>query len=126
MVRPYSLDLRERVVAAVKAGQSCRAVAKTFEVSVSSVVKWHQRERETGKPAAKPMGGRRPILLAGQHAFIMERIAIKPHITIRGLMAELAARGTKAIYGAVRTYMHRNGQSFKKKACTPASRIDLT
>ena len=114
MARPYSLDLRERVVAAVKAGQSCRAVAKTFGVSVSSVVKWHQRERETGKPAAKRMGGKRPVLLAGQHAFIMERIAIKPNITIRGLLAELAERGTKSSYGAVRNYLHRNGQSFKK------------
>ena len=115
MARPYSLDLRERVVAAVEAGQSCRAVAKTFGVSVSSVVKWRQRERETGSPAAKAMGGKRPILLAGQHAFIMDRIATKPDITVRGLMAELAERGAKTSYGAVRTYMHRNGQSFKKK-----------
>jgi transposase len=115
MARPYSLDLRERVVAAVEAGQSCRAVAKTFGVSVSSVVKWRQRERATGSPAAKPMGGKRPVLLAGQHAFIMERIEIKPDITIRGLMAELAERGTKASYGAVWTYIHRNDQSFKKK-----------
>ena len=37
MVRPYSLDLRERVVAAVAGGQSCRVVAKTFGVSVASV-----------------------------------------------------------------------------------------
>jgi transposase len=115
MARPYSLDLRERVVAAAEAGRSCRAVAKTFGVSVSSVVKWRQRSRATGSPAAKPMGGKRPVLLAGQHAFIMERIETKPDITIRGLMAELAERGTKTSYGAVRTYMHRNGQSFKKK-----------
>src|SRR5262245_26078089 len=117
MVRPYSLDLRERVVAA--------GWWPTFGVSASSVVKWHQRERETGRPAAKPIGGRRPVLLAGQHAFIMDRIAIKLHITIRGLLAELAERGTKSSYGAVRNYLHRTGQSFKK-ACTPASRIDLT
>ena len=43
MSRAYSMDLRERVVAAVEAGQSCRAVAKTFTVSVASVVKWSQR-----------------------------------------------------------------------------------
>ncbi|HZZ24928.1 MAG TPA: IS630 family transposase, partial [Roseiarcus sp.] len=34
MARAYSLDLRERGVAAVAAGQSCRSVAKTFMVSV--------------------------------------------------------------------------------------------
>jgi transposase len=90
MVRPYSLDLRERVVAAAEAGQSCRA-------------------------AAKPRGGRRPVKLAGQRAFILERIAIKPHITIRGLMAELAERGAVASYGAVRNFLHRHRQSYKKK-----------
>ena len=88
-------------------------------------MKWHQRERETGRPAPKPMGGRRPVLLAGQHAFIMERIAIKPHITIRGLLAELAEHGIKSSYGAVRNYLHHHGQSFEK-ACTPASRTGLT
>jgi transposase len=43
MGRAYSLDLRERVVAAVVSGESCRAVAATFKVSVASVVKWSQR-----------------------------------------------------------------------------------
>jgi hypothetical protein len=49
MGRAYSLDLRERVVAAVAAGESCRAVAATFKVSVASVVKWSQRYRATGR-----------------------------------------------------------------------------
>lgn len=40
MVRPLSNDLRERVVSAVLAGETCRAVAARFGVSVSSVVKW--------------------------------------------------------------------------------------
>ena len=58
MARAYSLDLRERVVSAVSAGQSCRSVAKTFMVSVASVVKWSQRHRAVGSPAALKMGGR--------------------------------------------------------------------
>ena len=65
MPRAYSLDLRERVVAAVAAGESCRGVAKTFKVSVASVVKWSQRFRATGSAAAKPVGGvRRNSLVA--------------------------------------------------------------
>ena len=51
MVRPYSLDLRERVVAALAGGASCRVVASRFGVSVSTVVRWGQRQRETGSPA---------------------------------------------------------------------------
>ena len=60
MARAYSLDLRERVVAAVASGQSCRLVAKTFMVSVASVVKWSQRQRAVGSPAALKMGGYLP------------------------------------------------------------------
>lgn len=115
MVRPYSLDLRERVVAAVDGGQSCRAVAETFGVSASSVVKWSQRFRSTGSAAAKPMGGKRPVLLAGQRAFILDRIDQVPNISLRALAAELEERGVAVSYGAVWTFVHREGLSFKKK-----------
>ena len=47
MARPYSLDLRERVVSAVFGGESCRSVSRTFGVSVASVVRWSQRARDT-------------------------------------------------------------------------------
>jgi transposase len=60
MGRAYSLDLRERVVAA---GASCRSVAATFKVSVASVVKWSQRFRATGSAAAHKVGGQRPYAL---------------------------------------------------------------
>ena len=54
MARAYSLDLRERVVAAVAAGTSCRAVAKTFKVSVGErgeVVAAVSRDRQRGGEA---------------------------------------------------------------------------
>ena len=37
MTRAYSTDLRERVVAAVRSGATCRVVAERFGVAVSSV-----------------------------------------------------------------------------------------
>jgi transposase len=43
MVRAYSKDLRERVVASVVSGRTCRETAALFDVSVASVVKWAQR-----------------------------------------------------------------------------------
>ena len=49
MASPYSVDLRERVVARVTAGDPVRKVAATFDVSVASVVKWSQRLRRTGR-----------------------------------------------------------------------------
>ncbi|MEO1680957.1 MAG: helix-turn-helix domain-containing protein, partial [Pseudomonadota bacterium] len=48
MTRPYSDALRERVVAAMRSGESCRSVAARFGVAPSSVVKWTDRARRTG------------------------------------------------------------------------------
>ena len=104
MARAYSLDLRERVVAAVAAGQSCRSVAKTFMVSVASVVKWSQRHRAVGSPAALKVGGRRPYLVARERDWVLARIAEKPDLTLRALLKELADRGLVVSYfaGSVR------------------------
>jgi len=115
MARAYSLDLRERVVAAVAAGESCRKVAGVFQVSVASVVKWSQRSRATGSAAARPMGGHRPYALAGERDWLLGRIADQPDVTLRALVAELAARGIKVSYYAVWHFFEHEGISFKKK-----------
>jgi transposase len=116
MARAYSLDLRERVVAAVAAGESCRKVASTFKVSVASVVKWSQRFRATGSAAARPMGGSRPYALAGERDWLFRRIAQKPDVTLRALVAELAERGIVVSYYAVWHFFEHAGISFKKKS----------
>ena len=106
MTRPLSNDLRERVVAAVRRGESCRAVASRFGVAVSSVVKWSQRK----------MGGHCKPKLAPHRAFIMERISQTPHLTLHGLKDELAARGVRVSHNAVWMFLRREGLRFKKNA----------
>src|SRR6478672_6333839 len=101
MGRAYSLDLREREVAAVAGGASCRAVAATFKVSVASVVKWSQRYRATGSAAARPIGGNRPYVLASERGWLLKRPAEQPDVTLRALLSELAERGIKVSYYAV-------------------------
>ena len=115
MTRPYSLDLRDRVVAGVMAGESCRAVARRYQVSVASVVKWSQRFRATGSAAAKRMGGYRPLALAGERDWLLARIAARPDLTLRALVAELAERGIVVSYFAVWHFFEREDISFKKK-----------
>jgi transposase len=78
-------------------------------------VKWSQRFRATGSAAAKPMGGRRGSSLSGERAWLLARIAASPDVTLRGLVAELAERGVKSSYGAVRHFFAHEGISFKKK-----------
>jgi transposase len=115
MVRPYSLDLRERVVAAVNDGNSCRAVAETFGVSVAAVVKWSQRFRSTGTAEPKPMGGRRPFALEAERDWLLQRIAEAPDLTLRALAGELADRGVTVSHYAVWHLLAREGITFKKK-----------
>jgi transposase len=110
MGRAYSLDLRERVVAAVVAGESCWSVAATFKVSVASVVKWSQLFRATGSAAARPMGGNRPVLCS-ERDWLLKRLAEQPDITLRALLAELAERGIKVSYYAVWHFFEHEGIS---------------
>lgn len=116
MTAPLSNDLRTRVVKAIEAGGSCRAVAARFGVAVSSAVKWHQRYRATGSVAPAKMGGYRKPVLEPHRAFIIERINQTPHLTLHGLKDELAARGVKVSHNAVWLFLRREGLSFKKNA----------
>jgi transposase len=116
MPRAYSLDLRERVVTAVAAGESCRNVAETYRVSVASVVKWSQRFRATGSAAAKRMGGNRPRSLNEERDWLLERLARVPDLTLRALVVELGERGVVTSYGSVWRIVHDAGISFKKNS----------
>ena len=122
MPRPYSQDLRDRVVASVTGGRSRRAAAKIFSVSVATVVRWSQRFETTGSARALAMGGRRPHRLAGRRDWLLARIAEKPDLTLRALLAELAADGVKVSHGALWAFFAREGITFKKRLCTPANR----
>ena len=119
MTRPLSNDLRERVVAAVAGGESCRSVASRFGVAVSSVVKWSQRHRTTGSVAPGKIGGHRKRVLEPHRAFILDRIGQTPHLTLHGLKDELAVRGVKVSHNAVWLFLRREGLRFKKNAARP-------
>jgi putative transposase len=122
MARPYSIDLRERAIARVQAGESVRSVAEVLSISPSSVVKWSQRFRALGSAAAGKMGGHRPRLLVGEHAeFLLERIG-QGDFTLRGLVAELSGRGLKIDYRTVWAFVHREGLSFKKNRLAKRAR----
>jgi transposase len=56
-MKPYSEDLRERVVAAVERGTKRSEVVETFAVSLPTLKRWLKQRRETGKLAPKPIPG---------------------------------------------------------------------
>jgi transposase len=88
-----------------------------FGVSVASAVKWSQRLRETGSAASRPVGGRRPRLLAGEQGWILSRMAEQPDLTMRELALELRAKGYSTVsHNTVWKQLRAAGFSFKKNA----------
>ena len=89
MGKPYSMDLRERAVAAVlRDGLSRHESAARFGVAPSTVINWVRRVQETGSVAPGQMGGQKPKAIAGEHATVS--VAARPGrrlITLRGLVA---------------------------------------
>ena len=80
MPKPYSIDLRGRVIEEVETGASRREAAERYGISPSVVVTWAQRFEETGSVAAKPSGGSTSPL--EKHAdFLLALITEKPDMT---------------------------------------------
>ena len=115
MAKPYSMDLRERVVAAVEEeGLSRHEAASRFGIGASTAINWVRRFRDTGSVAPGQMGGHKPRAIQGEHeAWLRDRLRERD-FTLRGLVAELAARGLKADYRAVWNFFHAERLSFKK------------
>lgn len=118
MSKPYSSDLRERVVAYVSAGHSRRAAAERFDVSPSFAVKLMARVRETGSSAparmGRPRGGGK---LAPHRAFLIACVEARPDITMPELAAKLAAeQGIEAHPASLSRVLCQAGFTYKKIA----------
>jgi putative transposase len=116
MVRPYSNDLRERLVRAVlKGGLSCHQAAAQFGVAISTAINWVRRFQETGSVEPDQIGGYRPKKISGRHRDWLVRRCRTADFTLRGLVAELAQRGLKVDYKTVWEFVHAEKLSYKKR-----------
>jgi putative transposase len=114
MGKPYSKDLRERVVHAVeREGMSRRGAARRFGVGIKTAIDWVRRYRETGRLAALRMGGRRPKKLVGEYREWLLQRCRERDFTLRGLVGELVERGLKVDYRVV--FVHAEKLSHKKR-----------
>ena len=98
MAEPYSIDLRERVVAACDAGDTREEVAERFGVSVRFVYDLLRLRRQTGSVAPRPPRGGFPSAVGGPaRQAIRELVAEQPDAELKELCGRLAARGGPAI-----------------------------
>lgn len=118
MGQSYSLDLRARVVARVRAGHSRREAARHFGVSPSCAVKLVKRVDRTGLAEPAPQGRPRGSgKLAPHQAFLIARVEEQPDITRPELAAALQAeRGVIASPASLSRVLCKAGFTYKKTA----------
>lgn len=126
MTRPYSVDLRERVVRAVETGASRRATAAKFEVSVSFVVKLMQRWRRLGAVAPERYGGWKRSTLADHAERVHALVAAEPDLTIAELRRHLARAGIDTSPAAISRFLAAAGLTRKKRRSTRPNRSGRT
>ena len=100
-MKPYSQDLRCRVLASAETGKETQAsIAVTYQVSLSTVEKWLRRKRETGQETALPPRRGRSRTLRDYAVFIRAEVKQQPDSTLAELCARLAAaKGVKVSPG---------------------------
>ena len=124
MGKPYSQDLRERVIAAVDTGTGAYVAAPLFRVSVSYIYKALIRRRITGEVTARRSGGGPKPKLALHDDALRERIAAEPDITLAELQAWLLAeRKVKVSVGCLWRQLNFLKLSLKKSRSELPSRI---
>src|SRR5919198_891746 len=97
-MKPYSQDLREKIVRALEAqDETQEEIAERFSVSTSFVVKLWRRWRETGSAAALPRAGGRPRSLQAAEAAIRRALERQPDLTLAELCEEVGARGGASV-----------------------------
>ena len=115
MGKAYSGDLRERVVAAMASGRSCREVGAMFAVAPSTAGNWWRRFRQESSHAARPTGGDRRSKLMAEAGWIGERLAQTPELTLEEVRRDLVGRGVCVSYASVWRTVRKLGLRHKKK-----------
>lgn len=122
-MRPYSLDLRQKIVDAYERGDSSqRQLAKNFGVALSFIQKLLKQYREQGSIAPKERTQQTPTKLnTAQLEILSHLVETQPDATLAELRAQLHAKtgvwiGVATVDRMVRLRLHL---SFKKKASTP-------
>ena len=123
-MRPYSQDLRQRVLAKCDAGKSSNEVAKLFEVSPAWVRRLKQRRRElhTIEPLPRRYGPH-PTFTSEHEQELKRLVEEQPDATLAELQSRL---GVKVHVSRICRALKKLGLSFKKKSSMPPSKTGPT
>jgi putative transposase len=122
-MKPYSQDLRDRVVQDVDCGACSQTEAAVkYSVSLSFVQKLMRRVRETGSTAAKRATGGAKRRLAEAEKLIRAAVKHTPDVTLKALCEQVEAElGLWSDESMMSRELKRLGITLKKRSFTPAS-----
>ena len=128
MAKPYSQDLRDRVIEAVERGKmSRRAAGRHYAISESAAIKWLERLERQGSREPVGHGGHRASKLMPHRDFLEAARAEKSDITLQALCDRLSAeRGVKADTSIISRFFRKIGVTVKKRPSSPVNRIART
>jgi transposase len=127
MSKALSVDLRERVIAAIDEGMSCRGAAVRFGVSAASAIRWRALSRRQGDVRPGPLGGdRRSGRIEQQADVILGLLESKPDVTLVEIEAALAERGVVVSSTSIWRFFDRRKITLKKSRRMRTNKADPT
>ncbi len=124
-MKSYSLDLRERIVAAVVGGQHKTAVSERFGVSRSTVKRYAKRQLTGLAPSKRP--GRQRLLDAAGCEQLRKQVEAHQDWTLeRHAEALVEATGVEIKKSSVGNYLKRLGITHKKRASSLPSETKVS
>jgi transposase len=124
MGKPYSMDLRERVVAAIEGGMSTRQAAARFSIGIATAGTWARLKRATGDVRPAKQGKPKGSVLDVHAAFIFGTLAEAPDTTLDEMVERLREEcAVTVVRTAVWKFLDRRGQTHKKRPLMPASKV---
>jgi transposase len=122
-MRAYSLDLRERVVAAVAGGASCQEAARRFAVGRSTVQRWVVQQAQTGSLAPRPILGRHRKIGPAEEAALRAQVQAAPDAPLAEHCATWqTTHGVHLSLTGMHRALARLGWPLKKSPSAPLSK----
>ena len=116
MAKPYSSDLRDRVIQAIEAGHSQSAVATLLKVGLRTVVRYVGLWRATGRVEPKKFGGHKKHKLAEHAATVKAFVKADPDQTLAELQVKLEDAKIKVSASAIDRFLKASKITYKKNS----------
>jgi transposase len=122
-MRAFSMDLRERIVAACASGETAASVAQRFGVCARTVQRYVERARRDAL-VPTPIPGRPSRLAHEEEAAFVALLEESPNRTLLLLQEEWQKRsGVFLPSSTLHDYVKRLGGRYKKRVASPASAV---